>query len=275
MYLNVNGVRYAVHTSGEGQPLVMLHGFSGSSADWSPFVPFFAQHFRVITLDMLGHGETDSPTDPMRYAVKHIRRDLTCIVEDLCDQSAHLLGYSMGGRMALILALHHSKLFRSLILESASPGIALEEERIDRKERDDNLAERIEQLGMEAFVEEWEALPLWDTQRTLPTETLQRQREIRLSNNPVGLANSLRGYGAGAQPSEWDNLHTLKMPVLLITGALDAKFTHIARQMAAQIPYANQVIVPQVGHNVHLENPRAYAHHVLEFLQGLAQMNAP
>ena len=268
MYMNVNGVRYAVYVSGRGQPLVMLHGFSGGSADWSLFVPFFAQYFRVITLDMLGHGETDSPTDPMRYAVKHIRRDLTFIIEDLCDQPAHLLGYSMGGRIALILALHHSKLFRSLILEGASPGIALEEDRIDRKESDEDLAERIEQLGIAAFVEEWEALPLWDTQRTLPAETLQRQREIRLANNPVGLANSLRGYGAGAQPSEWDNLYTLDMPVLLITGALDAKFTHIARQMAAQIPYASHVIVPQVGHNVHLENPRAYAHHVLEFLRG-------
>lgn len=264
----VNGVRYAVQAVGRGQPLVMLHGFSGSSGDWSLFVPFFAQHFKVITIDMLGHGETDSPTDPMRYALKHIRRDLTTIIEDLCDQPAHLLGYSMGGRIALILALYHSKLFRSVILESATPGIALEEDRIDRKESDEDLAERIEQLGIEAFVEEWEALPLWDTQRHLPAETLQRQREIRLANNPIGLANSLRGYGTGVQASEWDNLYTLDMPVLLLTGALDEKFTHIAQQMCSQIPYAHHVAVPRVGHNVHLENPRAFANHVLEFLRG-------
>ncbi len=264
----VNGVRYAVHTVGHGQPLVMLHGFSGSSSDWSLFVPFFAQYFKVITLDMLGHGETDSPTDPMRYALKHIRRDLTTIIEDLCDQPAHLLGYSMGGRIALILALYHSKLFRSVILESATPGIALEEDRIDRKESDEDLAERIEQLGIEAFVEEWEALPLWDSQKHLPPETLQRQREIRLANNPIGLANSLRGYGTGAQPSEWDNLYTLDIPALLLTGALDTKFTHIAQQMCSQIPYAHHVVVPRVGHNVHLENPRAFANHVLQFLRG-------
>lgn len=264
----INGVRYAVQITGQGQPLVLLHGFSGGSADWSQLVPFFARFYRVITVDMLGHGETDSPTDAMRYAVKHVRRDLTAIIEDTCDQPAHLLGYSMGGRMALTLALHHGPLIRSLILESASPGLAVEEDRVDRKESDEDLADRIEQLGVAAFVREWEALPLWASQRRLDAETLQRQQETRLMSNPVGLANSLRGYGTGVQASNWEQLYTLTMPVLLLTGEHDTKFTATAREMVTQIPYATHELIAGAGHNTHLENPRQFAAQVLEFLRG-------
>ena len=246
----------------------MLHGFSGCSTDWSLFVPFFSQFFHVITIDLIGHGETDAPTDSMRYALKHIRRDLTTIIEDLTDQPAHLLGYSMGGRLALYLALSQQSMFRSLILESTSPGIEDEEDRVVRKESDEDLADRIEQLGIEAFVEEWESMPMWESQSILPTETLQRQRETRLASNPIGLANSLRGYGTGVQPSLWDKLYTLNMPTLLLAGEKDPKYVAVAKGMEAQIPYSRLEVLPRTGHNTHLENPRAFASQVLEFLRG-------
>jgi 2-succinyl-6-hydroxy-2,4-cyclohexadiene-1-carboxylate synthase len=270
-YLNINGVRYAAHIVGSGTPLLFLHGFTGSGADWALFVPYFAQYYRVITIDMLGHGETDSPTDVMRYALKHVRRDLTTLLEDFIQEPAHLVGYSMGGRLALYLAINHQQLFRSLTLESASPGIADEEDRIVRKESDEDLADRIEQLGIAAFVDEWESMPLFETQASLALDVRRRQREARLNNNPIGLANSLRGYGTGVQPSLWAELPTLRLPTLLLAGERDAKFSAIARDMHALIPGSTLRLVPRAGHNTHLENPRGFATSLSEFLQSLSE----
>ena len=109
--------------------------------------------------------------------------------------------------------------------------------------------------AVEAFVEEWERLPIWESQRTLPAEVLQFQREIRLRNRAVGLANSLRGMGQGAQPSYWDRLDEIDVPVLLIAGALDRKFVGIAGQMGIRIADAELSVVPDAGHAVHLERP--------------------
>lgn len=262
----VNGIRYQVTRTGTGTALILLHGFTGSSVDWSLLVPYFAQQYQVITIDFLGHGETDSPTDAMRYALKHLRRDLITIIQDCTTSPAHLLGYSMGGRIALYLAVNHTNMFRSLILESASPGIADEEDRIARKESDDDLADRIEQGGITAFVDEWEEIPLWDSQRHLPEAVRRQVRIQRLQNNPIGLGNSLRGYGTGVQPSLWDKLGTLTLPTLLIAGALDKGYTAAAQLMNEQLPTNRMRIIPRAGHNVHLENPRGYANEVLDFL---------
>lgn len=262
----VNGIRYQVTLTGSGEPLVMLHGFTGSSVDWSLFVPYFAQQYQVITIDLLGHGETDSPTDAMRYALKHLRRDLVTIIQNVSSEPVHLLGYSMGARLALYLAINHMGMFQSLILESGSPGIEDEDDRIARRESDDDLADRIEQGGIEAFVEEWEDLPLWESQRHLPEQVRKQVRLQRLLNNPIGLGNSLRGYGTGVQPSLWDKLATLSLPTLLITGELDRKFSDTADQMSRLIPATRVRVIARCGHNVHLENPRAFAGEVLDFL---------
>ena len=155
-----------------------------------------------------------------------------------------------------------------MILESASPGIHHETERLQRAEADQDLARRIEEVGIEAFVDLWERLPIWESQRTLPVEVLQFQREIRLRNGAVGLANSLRGMGQGAQPSYWDRLDEIRVPVLLIAGALDCKFVGIAGQMGVRIAGAELSVVPDAGHAVHLERPREFLDDVHAFLAG-------
>ena len=153
-----------------------------------------------------------------------------------------------------------------MILESATAGIQDEHERHQRAEADQELARRIEEAGVETFVDEWERLPIWESQRSLPDEVLRLQRDIRLRNRAVGLANSLRGMGQGAQPSYWDRLGEIAVPVLLIAGGLDRKFVGIAGQMGVRIADATLSVVPGAGHAVHLERPDEFLGDVREFI---------
>lgn len=265
--IQANGIYHFVTVSGEGEPLVLLHGFTGSSASWAVQRAAFSSHFRTIAVDLLGHGRTDSPADPNRYRMEQAAADIIAILDKLKAVSAHLLGYSMGGRLALYLVIHYPDRFRSLVLESASPGLETPASRAERQKQDNALADWIEANGIEAFVERWEQLPLWASQAQLPPETRQALREQRLQNNPTGLANSLRGMGAGVQPSLWPHLGELRLPVLLLAGELDSKFVAINRQMHEQITPAQLQIVSQAGHTIHLERPSRFNQLILEFWQ--------
>lgn len=263
----INGVTYHLEEAGTGDTLIVLHGFTGSTAQWHPFVEAWAQHFHVVLIDLLGHGQTDAPESANRYRLKHVRRDLLKLINAVSDGPAHLLGYSMGGRMALYMAVNHPNLFQTLVLESASPGLESAEDRQQRVESDTALAQRIQNEGIGAFVDFWESIPLWASQSTLDADTLARQRSQRLANNPVGLANSLLGMGTGVQPSLWHQLDNLSLPTLLMCGALDTKFTGINQRMHDLLPQSQLVIVPDAGHNVHLEQPDVFAKHVEGFFE--------
>ncbi len=254
--------------------LVLLHGFTGSAASWGDHLDVLARAgLRVIALDMPGHGESEAPADPQRYMMEHCRADILAALRelDVNEGEANLLGYSMGGRVALYTALQRGRNslrpygFRALILESASPGLATETERAQRREQDNALADRIEREGVAAFVDYWEQLPLFASQQALPDEIRERQRQQRLANRAVGLANSLRGVGTGAQPALYSLLPELALPTLLIAGELDTKFCAIARQMAQSMPQAQVTIVPNAGHTVHLEQPELFDTLVLDF----------
>jgi 2-succinyl-6-hydroxy-2,4-cyclohexadiene-1-carboxylate synthase len=171
--------------------------------------------------------------------------------------------------LALYTALNQPFVFKSLILESASPGLKTKDERAARRASDEKLAQMIERDGIEAFVNYWESLPLWDSQKNLAPEVRQQLRDQRLKNNPIGLANSLRGMGTGAQPSLWDKLPELNIPVLLIAGELDTKFVAIAQEMHSLLPNSRLVIVPNAGHTVHLEQPELYTQAITAFLASL------
>ena len=264
--IRVNNIDFNVEDQGSGTPLVLLHGFTGSSASWSPLFQDLARLHRVVAIDTIGHGASSAPEDLSHYVFEQALRDLTEVTTQLGIARADWLGYSMGGRLALGMAVDHPEMVTSLILESATAGIQHEKERLQRAEADQGLARRIEEVGIESFVDEWERLPIWETQRTLPVEVLQAQREIRLSNSTVGLANSLRGMGQGAQPSYWDRLDEIDVPVLLMAGALDRKFVGIAGQMGVRIAGAELAVVPDAGHAVHLERSRDFLNDVRGFL---------
>ncbi|MBC7870974.1 MAG: 2-succinyl-6-hydroxy-2,4-cyclohexadiene-1-carboxylate synthase [Chitinophagaceae bacterium] len=259
-------LNYHAKTSGEGEPLVLLHGFSGSGADWAAHLPALTPHFRVVTVDLPGHGKTDSPTDPAHYTIENMAQDLISLLESLDLGQVHLLGYSMGGRLALYLAIHYPTAIKSLILESASPGLASPEERQARIASDQALATQIEQKGLSWFADYWGNIPLFASQKNLQQAIQDDVRARRLNNNPHGLVNSLRGMGTGVQPSLWPHLSALKRPVLLLTGEHDSKFVAINQQMQTQIPDAQHIIIPDAGHTVHLEQPVLFEKNILDFL---------
>ncbi len=246
--------------------LVLLHGFTGSALSWGSLLEELAlPDMPVIALDLLGHGLADAPPDPACYGMEQCQRDLLALLHTLgvASGQAILLGYSMGGRIALYCAF--SGYFRALILESASPGLRTSAERAQRRASDEALAERIEREGVAAFVDYWEQLPLFASQRVLPEAARLAQRARRLNNRAQGLANSLRGVGTGVQPALHARLPQLHQPVLLLTGALDQKFCAIAYEMAEQLPYAQHQIIPDAGHTVHLEQPVQFARSVRTF----------
>jgi 2-succinyl-6-hydroxy-2,4-cyclohexadiene-1-carboxylate synthase len=267
--VQINGVQLGVEireAAASKTTLVMVHGFTGSAAGWGSHLDVFAQvGMRIIALDMLGHGQSDAPGDAQRYSIERCREDIIAALSILGVQQgeAVLLGYSMGGRIALYTAF--SGFFRALILESASPGIEDPNERTQRRISDEALAARIEREGIASFVEYWEHMPLFASQQALPDEVRRSLRAQRLCNRAVGLAQSLRGVGTGVQPSLYERLTSLHMPVLLLTGELDKKFTAIAQHMKRLLPQATLHIVPGAGHAVHLEQPMVFQQHVKAF----------
>ena len=264
-----SGHHYNIEAAGEGEPLILLHGFSGDSTTWNKIASQLRDSFRLIKLDILGHGVSDKPVQTASYGMEAVAADLIDVLDQLGLAQAHLLGYSMGGRLALTLALRQPERFRSLVLESASPGLADAAERAQRRRRDDALADDIEAQGILWFVNYWEHLPLWASQSQLPAAVLAAQRSQRLRNSTLGLANSLRGMGSGVQPNLWSELPDLRIPTLLLVGDNDEKFLKINNQMAQLIPLSRVALLPSAGHNTHLENPCAFSGAVRSFLQSV------
>jgi 2-succinyl-6-hydroxy-2,4-cyclohexadiene-1-carboxylate synthase len=266
----VNGVDYHVRVSGSGrQPLLLLHGFTGSGSSWNGVAARLEKQCRLIRVDLLGHGRSAEPADAGRYRIEAAAADLETILQQAAAVPADVVGYSMGGRLALYLAITRPVLVRSLILESASPGLATAAEREARRRQDEALARRIEQEGIEAFVQKWEQIPLFATQKKLSPVIRDALRRQRLANRAQGLANSLRGMGAGSQPSLWPRLPELSMPVLLLAGEWDEKFAGINREMAAAVAQADLLIMPGAGHTIHLEQPQLFTEAIVNFLSKL------
>lgn len=229
------------------KPLFLLHGFTGSSASWAYLM---LPTFQRLTVNIAGHGNY-IPDDLADYHIEAEANRITGMI----DEPVNLLGYSMGGRLALTIAVHYPEKVASLILESAAAGLKTEAEREERIQSDNALADKIEAKGIEWFADYWGNLPLWANQSAEQKAALYQQR---LKNSPKGLANSLRGMGTGQMPPLWDALPQLKMPVKLIVGELDSKFLVINQEMAALIPNAQLHIVPNAGHAVHIEAPDTY-----------------
>jgi 2-succinyl-6-hydroxy-2,4-cyclohexadiene-1-carboxylate synthase len=262
-----DGLVLRAEVLGEGAPVLLLHGFSGSVEAWGDrILRGLAQTHRVIAVDLPGHGGSDAPLAPARYALPSVVEDLSLLLSALGVQRAHWIGYSMGGRVALGAALLAPERVHRLVLESASPGLASDEERGARRAQDEELARRIERDGIEAFVDGWAALPLFRSQQRLPRLVLDAERRRRLKNAPRALATCLRGLGTGVQPSFWGRLGEVRAPVLLLTGEEDAKFGGIARAMSASIPECQALVIPSAGHAVHLEAPEPWLEAVKAWL---------
>lgn len=265
----VNGVTFNVKTEGSGPVVLALHGFTGSVATWRGFTEAARGEFTVVAVDMLGHGASDAPDDPARYAMERCVEDLTALLDHLGIRRAVWMGYSMGGRIALTCATVAPERCAALVLEGASPGLADESERLQRMVNDEALARRILREGVQGFVDYWQSIPLFASQARLSPDARAALRAQRLKNRSLGLANSLRGVGAGAQPPVHDRLPSLDIPTLCVVGAEDAKFTAIAREMCRALPSGRLAVIPEAGHAAHLEQPERFNQAVLGFLRGL------
>lgn len=262
----VRGVRYCLRLWGEGPALLLLHGFTGSGATWTPFRSSWPG-FRCIAPDLLGHGETECPSDAGRYDMSEAVEDILVLMDRFSAPRAALIGYSMGGRLALHMALAAGERFWALVLESASPGIEDPVERERRRQRDEALARAIERHGVAAFVAQWESQPLFATQAKLPATVRHSLRRQRLRNRAEGLANSLRGMGAGAQRPLWGRLREISTPALVLAGEHDEKCRAMAQRTAELLPAGRARVVPGAGHAIHLERPAVFAQVVGSFLR--------
>ena len=245
----------------------MLHGFTGSSDTWEALSGHLAHRHEVFALDMPGHGRSSAPADAARYSLDRFAADLACVLDVVSLQKVAVLGYSMGGRAAIQFALAHGDRVAALILESTSPGIPDTVEREARLAADAELASMIERDGVAAFVDRWERLPLWESQSALPDSAREKLRLQRLANRPDGLANSLRGAGAGSSVPVTGRLASIAAPALVVAGALDAKYVGLAPLLVASLPDARLDIIPGAGHAVHLEQPDALARSAGDFLR--------
>ena len=263
----VNGINVNVETSGrgDGPSLLVLHGFTRDTRAWEPLLPSF-EAYRTIRVDLIGHGKSDAPPDAERYSMDHAVEDLTALLHHLDIERTALLGYSLGGRVALHFAVAAPELLWALVIESASAGIDDPMDRDARFANDMQLATSIDSEGIESFADRWQAQPLFVSQRHLPTAVLEEQRRQRLENSTLGLANSLLGMGAGAQRWLMPELPQITAPTLFLAGALDERYAALAPVMAATVPGAEHHVIDDAGHTVHLEQPEPYTALVTEFL---------
>jgi 2-succinyl-6-hydroxy-2,4-cyclohexadiene-1-carboxylate synthase len=244
---------HRVTGGGSGERVVLVHGFTQTLAAWDPVGERLARRRQVVRVDLPGHGGSAG----VRVGFGHAAR----LLGEAGGVGAYV-GYSLGGRLCLRLALTRPDLVRALVLVGASPGIADPGERAARRAADERLAEEVERDGVAAFLDRWLAGPLF---ATLPAEAAGRAQ--RLANTAEGLADALRRLGTGVQEPLWDRLAGLRPPALLVVGERDPKFTGLARRMAAAIgPSARVAVVGGAGHAVHLERPAELAALVEKFL---------
>lgn len=234
--------------------LVALHGFTGSPASFAPVVAALAPA-ACFAPALFGHGG-DAPSGEGHGFDAEIER-LAGAVEARGFRGAHLVGYSLGARVGLGLLIRHPELFARATLIGVHPGLVSNKERAERRAADARWAMLLEHEGIEAFVDAWEAQPLFATQRALPDEVRAAQRRQRLAHDPRALARALGALGLAEMPNYWPDLAELVRPLTLVTGALDPKFCALAGRIVEHAPAATLRTIPGAGHNPLLERPGA------------------
>jgi 2-succinyl-6-hydroxy-2,4-cyclohexadiene-1-carboxylate synthase len=232
--------------------VLFLHGFTNTGASWDPVIAALGERYRAIAPDIRGHGSA-SAARPVT---------LDAVIGDLAGLAPDrftLVGYSQGGRIALHAALALPERVERLVLIGASPGIDDPVERAERRAADEALAREIAGSSIEDFAARWAATPVLAGQ---PQSVRDAAHADRLRNTPAGLAAALRGLGTGALPPLWDRLGELAPPVVLIVGERDEKFQAVGARMAREIARVTVLVVPGVGHAVHLEAPERVAEEI-------------
>jgi 2-succinyl-6-hydroxy-2,4-cyclohexadiene-1-carboxylate synthase len=263
----MSGRALVAERSGRGPALMLLHGYTGTGRSMAGLARAFQYDFDTIAPDLPGHDRSAERSAGHPYDFDACVDDLVATLAATGHDSAHWLGYSMGARLALACAVRYPSRVTSLVLLAGRAGIADPGERAARRRADEALAARIEERGVEAFVDEWLAQPLFVTLQRLGPGFMARERAARLANDARGLASSLRALGPAAQPPLFNALPRVTVPVLLVAGALDVRFVAAAHELARSLPRAEVCVIPDAGHAAHLEQPEAFQRAVHEFLR--------
>ena len=243
--------------------IIFLHGFLGSLEDWLPVCRRLLPDYHCLLLDLPGHGKTEA-TRTSDYTMSVTARSLIEFLSSLDIRRSVIVGYSMGGRLALYLAVQYPHYFEKVILESASPGLQRKEDRLLRRKNDEWLATKMKNMPLENFLNEWYNLPIFKSLRNHP-----KFKELlgqRLASHTVNWTASLRGMGVGRQPPLWKKLKDLTMPILILAGEKDQKFRNISFQMKKLNPDFTVSIVPRCGHVIHFEDESRFYLEVIKFL---------
>ncbi len=258
-------LHYETHGDKNHPAVLFLHGFMGNGGSWNEIIDTLQKNFFCITIDLPGHGQSLN-VDESHYKMPECAKIIIKIIDKLKIDKFSLVGYSMGGRLGFFIALNYPEYIKRAVLESASPGLKTEREKIERQHSDGLLALELERSPLADFVGKWYAQPLFKPLRK-NKKRFQELLQKRLVNAPRGLAGSLRFTGLGAQPSLWENLKEIKCPTLLIVGELDTKFQEIANKMSAESTKMKIRSMNDAGHNVHFEQPAEYAKTLKKFLR--------
>ena len=250
-----------VNDQSASPPLILLHGFTQTCRSWDPFLESLATRHgtlpTIVRVDLPGHGGSGDVSADLPTTAD--------LVVETCGSGLYC-GYSMGGRVALHIAVQHPHVVRALITIGDTAGILDMSERNHRRSADDDLADSIESIGTTAFIDQWLAQDMFSGLPKSDTDLAQRQ-----SNSASGLAASLRLAGTGTQEPLWSFLHDLTMPTLFLAGANDQKFSAVADAMAHAVGReARSEHIPDSGHSAHLENPIRTADAISSFLNSLS-----
>lgn len=267
-----NGQTLHVYQWGEeGIPVVMLHGFMQTGMSWAGVASNLAEGRCVYALDFIGHGKSSKPAQPEFYTYEAAASSVVAFLNEVtctpASPRAHLVGYSMGGRVALGVVQQAPEKLYSLTLESCNLGCVSEEERTEAAQRNNGWAAKLREEGIVPFVEYWEALPMFETQREMGFDALLR--EERQANDAQAMALCLEGMGKHAMPLQSESMGTLAaawLPIKYIWGYDDPKSESVAHLFGHE---GFDVTSFGTGHNVHLEAPSLYTGAVQEFLSGL------
>lgn len=264
----INGEHYAVkiHQQKKALPsLLMLHGFMGDHRVFDHLIKDLASFCNPATVDLLGFGASSKPADSRRYGETHQVKDILKLAQRINLRPLFLFGYSMGGRLALKIALEAPDFLHGLILESATCGITNPDQRTGRQKIDAQRAKSI-QKDFSQFLSRWKESDLFKSPVAVDPSLAEKYHRIQAEQSPEALAASLRGFGAGSMTPACDKLKELELPVLLLAGSADEKYQQINRYLAEQLPNATFSSI-EAGHRMHLDNPTVFLSELENFIR--------
>ncbi len=262
-----NSIDFNIVQSGDNEkdPILFLHGFLGNSADWNKIMDALSQQYHSVAIDLPGHGKTIISGNDNNFSIEKTAGAIARMIENRFEKKINLIGYSMGGRLAFYLLLNFAHLFEKAVIESSSPGIKDEQVRKERLKNDIALSERIKNSPLDEFLKFWYQQPLFESLASEP-EKLRNLIKSRMENDRLTLAKSLSMMSTGRQPSLWDEIKKISVPICLIVGQKDFRFQEINRDIATRIKKCELHIIKDCGHNVHAEKPHDFSLVVKTFL---------